>query len=171
MCVLEKSGWRHIVAILAPVVIVWSAWLPYMVETNSWHYFVARAQSSASESLPAVLNGTSNISTTLSMINTTVTTEHQKTNQSHGYPYYALSITMVFGSLVAGATSEGGASVAFPIMTLLLGIKPFIARVSDRHCLISEYKYAPLFKRVLAHMDQLLTATLLCLFSLFPFSP
>jgi uncharacterized membrane protein YfcA len=41
---------------------------------------------------------------------------------------YAMSITMVFGSMIAGATSEGGASVAFPVMTLGFGIKPEVAR-------------------------------------------
>ena len=41
---------------------------------------------------------------------------------------YLLSVTMVFGALIAGATSEGGGAVAFPVMTLALGIKPTIAR-------------------------------------------
>ena len=44
-----------------------------------------------------------------------------------GY-YYHMSITMVFGSLVAGATSEGGGAVAFPVMTLALGVPPRLAR-------------------------------------------
>ncbi|MCG8606857.1 sulfite exporter TauE/SafE family protein, partial [bacterium] len=39
-----------------------------------------------------------------------------------------MSITMVFGSFIAGATSEGGGAVAFPVMTLLFKIKPHIAR-------------------------------------------
>jgi len=39
-----------------------------------------------------------------------------------------MSITMVIGSMVAGATSEGGGAVAFPVMTLALKIKPSIAR-------------------------------------------
>jgi hypothetical protein len=30
--------------------------------------------------------------------------------------------------MVAGATSEGGASVAFPVMTLVFGIAPVVAR-------------------------------------------
>jgi len=41
---------------------------------------------------------------------------------------YLLSITMIFGALVAGMTSEGGGAVAFPVMTLALGIKPAVAR-------------------------------------------
>jgi len=39
-----------------------------------------------------------------------------------------MSITMAFGSFIAGATSEGGGAVAFPVMTLLFKIKPHIAR-------------------------------------------
>jgi len=39
-----------------------------------------------------------------------------------------MTITMIFGSMVAGATSEGGGAVAFPVMTLVLKIKPTIAR-------------------------------------------
>jgi len=44
-----------------------------------------------------------------------------------GY-YYYMSITMVFGSLIAGATSEGGGAVAFPVMTLVLSVPPSQAR-------------------------------------------
>ncbi len=39
-----------------------------------------------------------------------------------------MTITMIFGSMVAGATSEGGGAVAFPVMTLALQIKPAVAR-------------------------------------------
>ena len=42
--------------------------------------------------------------------------------------HYIMSITMIFGSMVAGATSEGGGAVAFPVMTLALKIAPAIAR-------------------------------------------
>jgi len=41
---------------------------------------------------------------------------------------YLLSITMIFGASIAGMTSEGGGAVAFPVMTLALGIKPAVAR-------------------------------------------
>lgn len=41
---------------------------------------------------------------------------------------YVLSITMIFGASIAGMTSEGGGAVAFPVMTLALGIKPAVAR-------------------------------------------
>jgi uncharacterized membrane protein YfcA len=39
-----------------------------------------------------------------------------------------MTLTMVVGSFVAGATSEGGGAVAFPVMTLWFGIEPHIAR-------------------------------------------
>lgn len=41
---------------------------------------------------------------------------------------YFMSITMAFGSFIAGATSEGGGAVAFPVMTMVFHIKPAIAR-------------------------------------------
>eukprot|EP01024_Parvocaulis_polyphysoides_P037081 TRINITY_DN32986_c0_g2_i2.p1 TRINITY_DN32986_c0_g2~~TRINITY_DN32986_c0_g2_i2.p1 ORF type:complete len:471 (+),score=76.19 TRINITY_DN32986_c0_g2_i2:221-1633(+) len=50
------------------------------------------------------------------------------TEKIEDIPRYYMSITMIFGSMIAGATSEGGASVAFPVMTLVFGIKPSIAR-------------------------------------------
>lgn len=39
-----------------------------------------------------------------------------------------MSVTMVFGSFIAGATSEGGGAVAFPVMTLVFDIPPSVAR-------------------------------------------
>jgi uncharacterized membrane protein YfcA len=39
-----------------------------------------------------------------------------------------VSVIMVFGSFVAGATSEGSGAITFPILTLLFNIHPFIAR-------------------------------------------
>lgn len=39
-----------------------------------------------------------------------------------------MSVTMAFGSFIAGATSEGGGAVAFPAMTLIFGIEPQVAR-------------------------------------------
>jgi len=39
-----------------------------------------------------------------------------------------MSATMVLGSFIAGATSEGGGAVAFPVMTLVFGIAPSVAR-------------------------------------------
>ena len=39
-----------------------------------------------------------------------------------------MSVTMVFGSFIAGASSEGGGAVAFPAMTLIFHISPSVAR-------------------------------------------
>ncbi len=39
-----------------------------------------------------------------------------------------MSVTMAFGSFIAGATSEGGGAVAFPVMTLGFKIPPNVAR-------------------------------------------
>lgn len=39
-----------------------------------------------------------------------------------------MSVTMAFGSFIAGATSEGGGAVAFPVMTLGFQIPPSVAR-------------------------------------------
>lgn len=41
---------------------------------------------------------------------------------------YFISITMIFGSMIAGMTSEGGGAVAFPVMTLAFNISPAVAR-------------------------------------------
>ncbi|KAJ7353839.1 hypothetical protein OS493_032114 [Desmophyllum pertusum] len=41
---------------------------------------------------------------------------------------FFISITMIFGSMIAGMTSEGGGAVAFPVMTLAFGIAPAVAR-------------------------------------------
>lgn len=42
---------------------------------------------------------------------------------------WPISLTMVFGSFIAGATSEGGGAVAFPVFTKLLHIQPSDAKV------------------------------------------
>jgi uncharacterized membrane protein YfcA len=36
--------------------------------------------------------------------------------------YWVSAVTMIFGSFVAGATAEGGAFIAFPVFTKLLGV-------------------------------------------------
>ena len=41
---------------------------------------------------------------------------------------FFMSLTMAVGSFIAGATSEGGGAVAFPVMTLGFGIAPPVAR-------------------------------------------
>lgn len=47
---------------------------------------------------------------------------------ANGKPRHLISVTMIFGSMIAGATSEGGAAVAFPVLTLVMGVAPSIAR-------------------------------------------
>ncbi|MEW2065062.1 MULTISPECIES: TSUP family transporter [unclassified Streptomyces] len=42
---------------------------------------------------------------------------------------WRVAVTMVFGSLVGGGTSEGGGAIAFPIMTKALAVPPDQARV------------------------------------------
>ncbi len=45
-----------------------------------------------------------------------------------GIQNWYMSVTMVFGSFIAGATSEGGGAVAFPVMTLLFKVQSAVAR-------------------------------------------
>lgn len=42
---------------------------------------------------------------------------------------WPISLTMVFGSFIAGATAEGGGAVAFPVFTKLFGIEPNDAKI------------------------------------------
>ena len=42
--------------------------------------------------------------------------------------HYTMPLVMVAGGLLGGATSEGGGAVAFPVMTLALGLHPDVAR-------------------------------------------
>ncbi len=46
----------------------------------------------------------------------------------HLFADWKVALTMVFGSLVGGGTSEGGGAIAFPIFTKLLHIAPYDAR-------------------------------------------
>jgi uncharacterized membrane protein YfcA len=39
-----------------------------------------------------------------------------------------MTIAMIFGSFIGGATAEGGGVVAFPVMTLILHQSPSVAR-------------------------------------------
>jgi len=56
---------------------------------------------------------------------------------AYGYPkhweaiqhYWKISVTMIFGSIIAGATSEGGGAIAFPIFTKILKIPPQDAKI------------------------------------------
>ena len=48
------------------------------------------------------------------------------TPPTHRPPYFQPSLTIIL--FYPGMTSEGGGAVAFPVMTLALGIKPAVAR-------------------------------------------
>ncbi|CAD5228689.1 unnamed protein product [Bursaphelenchus xylophilus] len=64
---------------------------------------------------------------------------------------YEMSVTMIFGSFLAGATSEGGGAVAFPVMTLLLKIPPKIARdfsLMIQSCGMSACSFTILFMKI-----------------------
>lgn len=43
--------------------------------------------------------------------------------------YWQVTLTMVLGSFIAGATSEGGGAIAFPVFTKLLQVHPHDAKV------------------------------------------
>lgn len=43
--------------------------------------------------------------------------------------HWQIALTMAFGSFIAGATSEGGGAVAFPVFTKLLAISPGDAKI------------------------------------------
>ncbi|WP_052691812.1 sulfite exporter TauE/SafE family protein [Teredinibacter purpureus] len=43
--------------------------------------------------------------------------------------YWQVSLTMVFGSFIAGATSEGGGAIAFPVFTKILNVSPSDAKL------------------------------------------
>ncbi len=43
--------------------------------------------------------------------------------------HWPITLTMMFGSMVAGATSEGGGAVAFPVFTKLLHVTPWDAKL------------------------------------------
>lgn len=46
----------------------------------------------------------------------------------HVLAWWPASVTMIFGSFIAGASAEGGGAIAFPVFTLLLKIPPSDAR-------------------------------------------
>lgn len=43
--------------------------------------------------------------------------------------YWPITLTMLFGSMVAGGTSMGGGALAFPVLTKLLEVPPHEAKV------------------------------------------
>ncbi|KAL9960833.1 hypothetical protein ACROYT_G034338 [Oculina patagonica] len=76
---------------------------------------------------------------------------------------YFMSITMVFGSIIAGMTSEGGASVAFPIMTLVFNIAPGVARdfsLMIQSCGMTAAAFTILWMRVQVEMHSIIFCSL-----------
>lgn len=98
-----RVKYRKLIAVLIPFTIVHVVWWTCMIKYNSFHKFV-------------------NYSGKKDRWIRTNALGKEDTK-----PWY-MSVTMVFGSMIAGMTSEGGASVAFPVMTLIFDIKPVVAK-------------------------------------------
>jgi uncharacterized membrane protein YfcA len=65
----------------------------------------------------------------LPAINYSNASNHYRHNYFQYFPdHYAMSVTMIIGAFIGGATSEGGGAVAFPVMTLALALEPRVAR-------------------------------------------
>ena len=97
--------YRKQLAMLIPFALIHLCWWTAMIRWNSFHKFtdkVGRMDKYGHDTPGALLD-------------------------ENVRPWY-MSVTMVFGSMVAGMTSEGGASVAFPVMTLAMDVKPFVAK-------------------------------------------
>ncbi len=48
---------------------------------------------------------------------------------AHIAEYWRITLTMIFGSIIAGATSIGGGAVAFPVFTKVLQITPYDSKI------------------------------------------
>lgn len=53
---------------------------------------------------------------------------HQSSSWSLFYENWFMTVTMVVGSFIAGASSEGGGAIAYPVMTLIFNIEPDVAK-------------------------------------------
>ena len=92
--------YRKQIAMLVPFALVHIVWWTAMIRWDSWHKFTDKV-------------GQMN--------------KYKHLAHSGVRPWF-MSVTMIFGSMIAGMTSEGGASVAFPVMTLAMDIKPHVAK-------------------------------------------
>uniref|UniRef100_A0A914Q6W7 Uncharacterized protein n=1 Tax=Panagrolaimus davidi TaxID=227884 RepID=A0A914Q6W7_9BILA len=82
---------------------------------------------------------------------------------------YEMAVTMIFGATVAGATSEGGGAVAFPVMTLLLHIDSIVARdfsLMIQSCGMTSATFAILWMRVRVEWKCLIFTSLGAMFSI-----
>ncbi|KAJ8612539.1 hypothetical protein CTAYLR_003710 [Chrysophaeum taylorii] len=95
--------YRKIIAVLIPFTIVHAVWWTCFIKYKSFHKFVNYSGKKERWIDKGLLG------------------------KEDTAPWY-MSVTMIFGSMVAGMTSEGGASVAFPVMTLIFDIKPVVAK-------------------------------------------
>uniref|UniRef100_A0A7E4VNC9 Membrane transporter protein n=1 Tax=Panagrellus redivivus TaxID=6233 RepID=A0A7E4VNC9_PANRE len=82
---------------------------------------------------------------------------------------YAMAVVMILGATVAGATSEGGGAVAFPVMTLLLKIDPIAARdfsLMIQSCGMASASFAVFFMRVQVEWMALFFVSIGAMFSI-----
>lgn len=78
-------------------------------------------------------------------------------------PRYYMSITVLFGSLISGSSSEGGGSIVFPVMTLGFGIKPVVARdfaLVTQSVGMTSAAFAIVFMRVRTELNSLVFCSL-----------
>jgi len=109
----ERPQW---VSYILPFIIVWTGWLIVVSSRNLWYVFGEVGEE------PVYGNSTVLLSNGTEIYNDTII------GYENGVYGYKMTITMFFGSMIAGATSEGGASIAFPVMTLVLDIDSKTAR-------------------------------------------
>lgn len=82
---------------------------------------------------------------------------------------YEMPITMIFGALASGATSEGGGAVAFPVMTLLLQLAPSVARdfsLMIQSCGMGASAFTVIFMRVKVEWNSIFYCSLGGFFSI-----
>ncbi|ELT97033.1 hypothetical protein CAPTEDRAFT_215676 [Capitella teleta] len=91
---------------------------------------------------------------------------------------FFISITMIFGSMIAGMTSVGGGAVAFPAMTLAFQVAPSVARdfsLMIQSCGMSAAAFAIFFMGIRIDKLSLITCTISgavgCVFGLHLVSP
>lgn len=84
--------------------------------------------------------------------------------------YWFMTVTMIFGSFIAGATAEGGGAVAFPVMTLIFKIAPPIARnfsLAIQSCGMTSATYFILTRKIPIEKTYLILCSIGGVFGLF----
>ena len=69
-----------------------------------------------------------NVTTTSQGTTATPSSEYYIGCPDNGINRWYMSLVMIAGGMVAGATSEGAGAIAFPVMTLVLKLTPVVAR-------------------------------------------